>query len=135
MALLVRGRFHEPRSYLLAVGARHEGVSPLSPFPSTAVWVWRIAERPVSGALAPTPSSLRGLVALVPFAALGPGGLRWSFTHPAPPGISRRRASAGQHDPTPPPTELSLYHAHECQPGSPGSLDLFGTLPSVVARL
>jgi Glycosyltransferase family 87 len=128
LALLARGR--SPASFaLLAVGAATK-VFPVVVLPAAAVWVWRREGRHgLRRALVAFVAT--GLVVLVPFAALGPGGLRFSFTvqltrHLQTESLGGAILLAANR--------LGLYNA-TIATGKPGSLDLFGTLPDVVASL
>lgn len=128
LTLLLRGNV--PAAFaLLAVGAATK-VFPAAVVPAAAVWVWRAeGSRGVRRALGAFVAA--GLVVLLPFAALGPGGLRFSFTiqltrHLQTESLGGALLLAADR--------LGLYHA-TIATGNPGSLDLFGTLPDAVAAL
>ncbi|HEY2541975.1 MAG TPA: glycosyltransferase 87 family protein [Gaiellaceae bacterium] len=128
VALLVRGR-PTAAFVFLALGATAQ-VWPAAAIPAAAVWVFR---RYGSTALrrALTAFVATGLVVLLPFAAVGPGGLRFSFTiqltrHLQTESLGGAILLAADR--------LGIYHA-TIATGKPGSLDLFGTLPTAVGAL
>ena len=128
LALFVRGR-PAAAAVLLALGAATK-VFPAVAAPVAAVWVWRVYGR--DGLRRAVVAFLvAGLVVLLPFAAIGPGGLRFSFTiqltrHLQVESLGGAFLLAADR--------IGLYHA-TIATGKPGSLDVFGTLPSVLAAL
>jgi hypothetical protein len=128
LALLVRGRSSASLA-LLAVGAATK-VFPVAVLPAAAVWVWRReGRRGLRRALVAFAAT--GLAVLVPFAVIGAGGLRFSFTiqitrHLQTESLGGAILLCADR--------LGLYHG-TIATGKPGSLDLFGTLPDVVASL
>lgn len=126
LALLVRG--HPAAAFaVLAVGATAQ-VSPTAAVPAAAVWVWRRhGAKTLKRAVAVFVGT--GLIILVPFAALGAGGLRFSFTiqltrHLQTESLGGAALLIADR--------LGLYKA-TIATGNPGSLDLFGSLPTIIA--
>ena len=128
LVLLLRGRT-TTAFVALALGTATK-IFPVVALPVAAVWVWRTGGRD---------ALRRGLVAfgaallavLVPFAALGPGGLRFSFTIQLTRHLQTESLAgaillaAGK---------LGIY-SPTIATAAPGSLDLFGTLPNLLALL
>ena len=128
VVLLVRDR--PTAAFVLVALGTVAKVYPAAVLPVFGIWVWRTAGRE---------ALKRGLVAfaatvavvVLPFAALGPGGLRFSFTiqmtrHLQTESLGSALLLVADR--------AGVYHAHIAE-GKPGSLDLFGTLPSLVASL
>jgi uncharacterized membrane protein len=114
---------------LLAAGATAKAY-PAAAVPVAAVWVYRrhgveALKRSLLVLIA------TGLLILLPFAVVGPGGLRYSFTiqltrHLQTESLGGAILLVADR--------LGLYRANIAT-GNPGSLDLFGTLPRLVALL
>jgi uncharacterized membrane protein len=128
LAFLVRGR---PTAgfALLAAGAATK-IFPAVALPAAAVWVWRTRGREALRR-ALLAFAVTGLLILLPFAILGPGGLRYSFTIQLTRHLQTESLGGAlllvAH-------RLGLY-SPTIATGNPGSLDLFGRLPDVVGVL
>ena len=105
-------------------------IYPAAAAPVFAIWVfrtagWQALKRGLQAFVATI------VVVVAPFAALGPGGLRFSFVIQLTRHLQTESLGSGfllVAD------RLGLYRAH-IGDGKPGSLDLFGTLPELVAAL
>jgi uncharacterized membrane protein len=128
LALFVRGQITASFA-TLAAGAVTK-IFPVTALPALAVYVWRCHgaatfKRAAAAFVAVT------LAILIPFAALGPGGVRFSFTIQLTRHLQTESLggaillAAGR---------LGLYRP-TIATGNPGSLDLFGTLPTLVGAL
>ena len=128
LAFLVRGR-PTVGFALLAAGAATK-IFPAFAVPAAAVWVWRTQGRDALRR-ALLAFAVTGLLILLPFAILGAGGLRYSFTiqltrHLQTESLGGALLLVGHR--------LGLY-SPRIATGNPGSLDLFGRLPDVVGVL
>ena len=123
--LLVRRR-PEAAFAFLALGTVTK-IFPVVALPAAAVWVWRTdGSRKLKRAA--IVFVVTGLLVLLPFAILGPGGVRYSFTvqltrHLQIESLGGAILLAA--------ARIGVYHP-TIATGNPGSQDLFGTLPSVV---
>ena len=105
-------------------------IFPAAAFPPAIAW---IARRSSTGASRRALLAWLGiaLVVVLPFAVLGPGGLRFSFTIQATRHLESESLGGSillAAD------RLGLYHA-TIHTGNPGSLDVFGTVPDILAAL
>jgi uncharacterized membrane protein len=127
-ALLVRGR--PGTAFVLLAAATVTKIFPAAAVPAAAVWVWRAhGTHALKRALAAFVAA--GLLILVPFVAIGGGGLRYSFTiqltrHLQTESLGGAILLVADR--------LGLYHARIAT-GDPGSLDLFGALPTAIGIL
>jgi Glycosyltransferase family 87 len=128
LALFASGR-PKVGAVLLSAGAVAQ-IFPLAAAPAVAIWIWRTrGYRALKTCVAVFVGF--ALVVLVPFAALGPGGLRYSFTIQ----LTRKLESESLGGAALlAAARLGLYHARLAFT-NPGSLDLLGPLPDVVSTL
>ncbi len=124
LLLLVRRRPTAAFAFL-ALGTVTK-IFPAAALPAAAVWVWRThgSRRLREASIA---FVVTGLLVMLPFAIIGPGGLRYSFTvqltrHLETESLGGAILLAA--------ARVGIYHP-TIATGNPGSLDLFGTLPDV----
>jgi uncharacterized membrane protein len=128
VALLVRRR-PAAAFALLAAGATAK-VFPAAAVPAAAVWVYRSqGAEALRRALAAFVGT--GLAILLPFAAIGPGGLRYSFTIQ----LTRHLQTESLGGVVLLVADRLGLYSPKIATGNPGSLDLFGTLPNAIALL
>jgi Glycosyltransferase family 87 len=128
LLLLIHGRPSAAFAFL-AMGTVTK-IFPVAALPAAAVWVWRThGSRKMKQASIVFAAT--ALLVILPFAIIGPGGLRYSFTvqltrhlqiESLGAAILLTAARAGLYHPT-------------IATGNPGSLDLFGTLPDVAGAV
>jgi uncharacterized membrane protein len=128
IALLVRARPARGLA-LLGLGTATK-VFPLAAAPAALAWTWRRAGR---GAARRALVAFVAVVALVvlPFAALGPGGVAFSFyiqltRHLETESLGGSLLLVADR--------LGIYHAN-VHTGKPGSLDVFGTVPTLLGAV
>ena len=125
LLLLVRRR-PEAAFAFLAIGTVTK-IFPAAALPAAAVWVWRThGSRKLKRAA--IVFAVTGLLVILPFAAIGPGGLRYSFTIQLTRHLQTESLGGAILLVA---ARIGLYHP-TIATGNPGSLDLFGTLPNVV---
>ena len=128
LLLLVRQR-PEAAFAFLAMGTVTK-IFPAAALPAAAVWVWRThGSRKLKQAS--IVFAVTGLLVILPFAIIGPGGLRYSFTvqltrHLQTESLGGAILLAAARS--------GLYHP-TIATGNPGSLDLFGALPDVAGAV
>jgi len=128
IAFLARGR--PTAAFALFAAGTTAKVFPVFAVPAAAVWVYRrYGVDSLKRALIAFVAT--GLAILLPFAALGPGGLRYSFTIQLTRHLQTESLGGAVLLVA---DRLGLYHA-TIATGNPGSLDLFGRLPSVIGAL
>ena len=125
LALFAAGRPTLAFAFLAAGGMTK--IFPVAALPAAAVWTWRAyGMRTLKRGLLAFVGV--ALLVFVPFGALGPGGLRYSFTiqltrHLQVESLGGAVLLVADR--------LGLYHP-TIATGNPGSLDLFGVLPNLV---
>jgi uncharacterized membrane protein len=128
MALFLRGR--TVASFAAIAAGVATKIFPIAAVPALAVFVWRRYGAETSKRAAAAFAAV-ALAIVVPFAALGPGGVRFSFTIQLTRHLQTESLggaillAAGR---------LGLYQP-TIATGNPGSLDLFGTLPDLVGAI
>jgi uncharacterized membrane protein len=128
LLLLVRSR-PLAASAFLAMGAITK-IFPVAALPAVAVWVWRThGSRKMKQASIVFAAT--ALLVMLPFAIIGPGGLRYSFTVQLTRHLQIESLAAAILLAA---ARIGLYHP-TIATGKPGSLDLFGTLPDVAGAV